>query len=1042
MTYGSYGSQTASRAGRSLRHLGALGLLMLLGAGTALAQGRIQGRVTDAADGEPLPGANISLVEAPTRGAVSAGNGSYLIPSIPAGNYTVRATYLGYRTFERRVTVTSSGIVNLDIAMTEGEVQLEDFVVTGYGVEIKRLETGASSTINADEFRTAPVQNAEQALQGRAAGVQITSVSGAPGAGVVIRVRGIGSLNAGTDPLYIIDGVQVRSGSLTSQAQGNLLNSLNPADIETIEILKDAAAVAIYGAQAANGVVLITTKRGREGPTQVEVASELGQVERFNTFDVLTGPEYANLLVMAARNRANYLGQAYGVPQAKATLFTGINNGASSVIFDTTGIGTSQAALDQRIAGLPTYDWQDAVQRENGGVRRKATVSLNGGVRNTRFFLSGGAEYNEGSVLKSDFDRLSFRANLDHRPTRKVGLETSVGVTRTSQFGTIANGNFINGPFFQPARQRPTDPIFAADGVAYNNPLRGNYNIVQGLNLEERENRALQVVGSVRSTYQILTNLILSGLAGVDATTLRDHNFRPPEIPVFAGTSGSGFEASREAYNFNTNATLNYLKSFGEHSVNTLIGTEYKREYSEQFTASATGFPSGLFTTLNSAATPTGATGFQTENRTASLFSQLKYDFDNKYFLTGSLRYDGSSRFGQDTRFGLFPSVSAAWDVARESFMRDGLFDEFKLRASYGITGNSDVGDFASRNLFARGGSYRGVSGVRQSQLGNPNLGWEESEQLDLGVDFSLFDTRVAGTFEYFNKESSDLLLPRPLFEDAGVNSVTENVGSINNRGVEFELRTLNFARGGFEWRTDLNLSRITNEITSLLPDQDTLLSFNYFVGQPRGVYYIQRYAGVNPADGRPMYYDRNGNITYSPTSRDLNVEGDVVPDFFGGVSNRFSYRGLALDVFFQFNVGQETFLQNEGFFLFDPSRGDNVDRRLLERSWSGPGDVDAEYPVIINSTNLPGSSNFYTTSSTRLLEDASYARLKTVTLSYNLPRALLRTARMRQAQLYLTGWNLATWTAFDGIDPELVGTSNAPYPQTRQYTLGVSLSF
>ncbi|HYE58523.1 MAG TPA: SusC/RagA family TonB-linked outer membrane protein, partial [Rhodothermales bacterium] len=286
-----------------------------------------------------------------------------------------------------------------------------------------------------------------------------------------------------------------------------------------------------------------------------------------------------------------------------------------------------------------------------------------------------------------------------------------------------------------------------------------------------------------------------------------------------------------------------------------------------------------------------------------------------------------------------------------------------------------------------------------------------------------------------------NLLLPRPLFTDAGVSSVTENLGSINNRGIEFELRTLNFARGGFEWRTDLNLSRLNNEITSLLPGQDTLLSSNWFVGHPRGVYYVQRYAGVNPADGRPMYYDRNGNITYNPQSRDLNVEGDVVPDFFGGISNRFSYKGLALDVFFQFNVGQETFLQNEGFFLFDPSRLDNVDRRLLERSWKQPGDI-AEYPIMVSSTNLPGASNFYITSSTRLMEDASYLRLKTLTLSYDLPRALLRLSRMRQAQLYASAWNLMTWTAYDGIDPELVGTSAAPYPQTRQYTLGVTLSF
>ncbi len=1007
-----------------------LALLATLGTTAAFAQGRIQGKVTDSNSGEPLPGANIILVESPTRGASSAGDGSYLITSVPNGTYTVRASYLGYTSFQRQVTVSGS-TVTLDIAMAEGDVSLEDFVVTGYGVEIRREVTGASTSVRGDEIAQVPVQSVDQALQGRAAGVQITSVSGAPGSGIQIRVRGIGSLAAGTTPLYVIDGVQVRSGNLSSQTTGNLLNGLNPADVESIEVLKDAAAVAIYGAQAANGVVLITTKRGTDGPTRVEFSSSLGAVDQVERFDVLTSPEYARVLLEGEQNRRNYLGLTYTFAQKQATL-------AAQGIVSTTA--TNDAELGAIIDALPTYSMTDDLLRT--GARRKADVSASGGVRNTRFYISGGAEYQEGQIIKSDFNRLSFRANLDHNPSRRLGISTSVGASSTQQFGTIDGGNFVNSPIFQPARQRPTDAPYNPDGT-FNTAVKGGYNVVQGVNLEQRVNRQLQMTGSFRTTYQALTNLVFTGLAGLDVVALRDRNFRPPEIPSFAGTGGTGFEASREALNYNMSATANYFKTFGKQSINMLAGTEYKRETEEQFSASAAGYPSGLFGTFQSASTPTAVAGFQTEYRTTSLFSQAKYDFDNKYFLTGSLRYDGSSRFGENTRFGIFPSISAAWDLAREPFLRTDLVDEFKLRASYGITGNSAVDNFASRNLFGARGSSGGASGLRQTQLGNPDLGWEEAKQFDLGLDFSLFDSRVGGSVDYFNKLNDRLLLNRPLQTDAGVNGVNENVGSLRNTGIEVELRTLNFARAGFEWRSDFNISFVDNEIESLLPGRDTLLTSGfggYFVGKPRDVYYIQQFAGINPADGRPMYYDKNGEITYSPAAADAQVSGDVVPDYYGGFNNTVSFKGLSLSAFLQYNVGQDAFLQQQGFFLWDPSRLDNLERIAVENAWRRPGDF-TEFPILLSSTSVPGSTGLYG-SSTRLLDDASYVRLKTVTLSYALPASLLRTVGTRGAQLYVTGNNLVTWTNFRGIDPELTGTAAANYPQSRVYTVGVSLSF
>ena len=358
----SNGTPVPQRLRAAMRGLWMIALWATLGTSAAFAQGRIQGTVTDANSGEPLPGANIILVESPTRGTSSGVDGSFTIPSVPAGSYTVRATYLGYKSAESRVTVSGSP-VTVNLAMTEGEVSLEDFVVTGYGVEIRREVTGASSSVRGDEIARTPVQSVDQALQGRAAGVQITSVSGAPGAGIQIRVRGIGSINAGTTPLYIIDGVQVRSGSLTSQASGNLLNGLNPSDVESIEVLKDAAAVAIYGAQAANGVVLITTKRGADGPSRIEFTSSLGTVVDQKNIDVLTSPEYARVLLDGEQNRRNFLGLAYTLDNKKTTL-SGQNINAAAA--------TTDAELNAIVDALPTYNWADAILRD--GARRKAAA--------------------------------------------------------------------------------------------------------------------------------------------------------------------------------------------------------------------------------------------------------------------------------------------------------------------------------------------------------------------------------------------------------------------------------------------------------------------------------------------------------------------------------------------------------------------------------------------------------------------------------------------------------------------------------------------
>lgn len=1021
----------------------------LMAASSAYAQNVITGRVTDVTTGEELPGANVSLVQLSNRGAATDADGNYRIAGLPAGTYTVRASYVGYATQERTITLSGSP-VSVNFALLESEITLADYEVTGYGVQaVRSTETAASSVVNGSEIRSVPVQSVDAALQGRAAGVQITSASGAPGAGLTVRVRGVGSINAGTQPLYIVDGVQVRSGTTAGNAT-NALAGLNPADIENIEVLKDASAVAIYGAQGANGVVLITTRRGREGPTTFEVSTSYGSAEQPTRFDLLNSQELFAARVEAARNRARIAGTAFTLNDEKALLYNSIlykldangnvvyQNGAP-VFFDTLGIGNSRANLDAAINGLPTVDWQDQLFRT--GLRRRVDIAAQGGARNVTFRVAGGYDNQEGQVVNSAFERYNLSSAFEFAPTSRIKIETSVRLARSQGDRTIADGNFVNSPFFQPARMLPWEAVYLdeTNGV-FNQSTKSGYNPLQIQLLEQRPYQQNQMTASLRGVFQLRQDLVFTAFGGTDYIGLNQRTVRPAAVSAYA--PGSVFEQRDNILNLNGYATLSYVKTFNRvHNVNVLGGVEARGENFESIGLSGTGLPTG-FVTLLPTASPGAPSSSDTQFRSLGAFSQVRYDYDQRYFLAASLRRDGSSRFGPDNRYGSFYSVSAAWDAARESFLRGSFVDQLQPRVSYGTTGNSNIGNFDYLTLFSRGGSYSNLTGVRLTQLGDPGLGWEESTQRNMGLDFAFFGGRVSGSLDAYVKENKNLLLTRPLVADASVGGgIVKNLGAVENKGFEVLINTVNLDRGGFSWTSSFNIGVNRDKVTRLLDDTTQRIGTSYQVGQSQGYYYLYRWAGVNPADGRSMWYDNNGNITYTPRAiLDQRPVGTIYPLSSGGFTNTFAFRGLSLSTFFQFVYKQATFIQQTGYFLLDPTRNDNLDRAILER-WTQPGDLTSVPKLYAFAAAEPGSqSNIL--ASDRFLEDASYVRLKTLTVGYDLPSAWARRLRMKSVNVYVQGQNLITWTHFSGLDPELVSTAAAAYPQPRVWLTGLNVTF
>jgi TonB-dependent starch-binding outer membrane protein SusC len=979
----------------------------------AYAQGRtVTGRVVSAADGSPLPGVAVVL-KGTTTGTGTDADGRYSL-AVPANGGTLMFSYLGYNSQE--VAVGNQSTVNVSLA--QSTTNLSEVVVTGYGKQERREVTGAISSVSAEVLENLPMQSFDRAMQGRAAGVQVTSQSGQPGAGISVTIRGTSTINGSTQPLYIIDGVQVSGGTLSTQAPANVLASINPEDIESIEILKDAAAASIYGSQAGNGVVIVTTKRGKAGATKFKASVQHGITEAYNPYETVNATEWIELRKEAYGNLYKRVGLTYDA-------------GSAFAVNQYFGAGGQPASI-------PSYDWVRAVLRT--GSVKQYDLSLSGGDAKTRFFLSTSLNSTEGTVLRSDYNRGTIRANFDHKINDKFSVESVLSLTGSKSTGpTTGTGFFINGAFTGGLYTPSINPIYNEDGTYNVNLIGTNFlNIVQNIELEERESIIAQTVSNLAFNYDIIPGLRARIFGGIDFSDVRDRNYRPASIPA-GGSGGTAFEAFRRNINYQTNATLNYNKKLNEvHNVGALIGAEYRSVEGTVLSANGAGFASPRLPLLSQAATPSAVGSSFTGYKNAGIFTNLKYDYKDKYLVSGTLRYDGSSRFGKDVRYGLFYGISGGWRVSEEAFMESLTFlDDLKIRLSYGEVGVQPTSNFGALGLYGGGGEYLGQPGLRPAQLANPNLTWEESAQVNLGLDYAMFNNRVYGSFDIYRKKTTELLLDRQLAGDTGFNSILENGGEIEAEGIDFELSTVNVDAGGFKWNTTFNISFVENKLISLNAGRDRIGN-TYIVGQPLNVRYTYDYAGVNPADGRPFYYDRNGNLTYQPIAADQKQVGDGNPDFFGGLNNSFSYKGLSLDVFFQYQYGGLSFLQAAQILETAGSGETQQAKSQLDR-WTTPGQI-TWVPAPYQGTE-PGVAS-RTLFSTRYLEEASYIRLKQLSLNYKLPTSLTSRANLGGVSVFVQAINLATYTNFRGDDPENAGNNLGAYPNPRSITGGLTVNF
>lgn len=1000
---------------------------------SAVAQYTVEGTVSDQSDGAPLPGATVVLVDT-DYGAATDADGYFEFTDVPDGTYTLRITFVGYVPLQRSIDVNED--LNLDLSLSMDQQSLSEVVVTGYGSVVREEMTGNITSISSRDIEEVPVNSFESALQGQASGVFIQRGTGKLGQGINIRVRGTSSVSASSQPLYVIDGIPVTAQSQSTTADTNPLTDLSPNDIESIDILKDAAAAAIYGSRAANGVVLVTTKRGQAGQTRVNVTLERGVSSPTNKKDWLNADEYIELFTESAERSP----------------FGDLSGGYLEGEFDFFAQGT-----DWRNREINT-DWQDEAFQDAHSTDFDMQVS--GGTETTRFFISGGISDQVGITRGDEFNRMNARLNVDHTASEKLTVGMNLGVTRTENI-RISNDNAFSTPL-QAVAQPPISPVYTpqfdnGDLSGFSDEPNENtlyYNFIRHVQGVDNNQTVFRNVGNLYADYSILPNLQFRSDLGLDLLFQNEDYYADRNTNAGENTNGYGDSRIVNIVNYTTNNYLTWDTQFAEdHKLTAVAGMSYQSSDRYLTFVSGTNFPTDSFTKLASAADITGGSTTQTVFRFLSYFSRANYTFKDRYLLSASARVDGSSRFGSNERYGFFPSISAGWIVSREEFMSDVDFLSFlKFRASYGLTGNANIGNFPSRGLYG-GTGYAGLSGLSPSQTPNPDLKWERTAQYNFGLDFELVGDRISGEVDYYIKKTDDLLLNVNVPATSGFTSQLRNVGELENKGFEFVLNTHNLV-GEFQWTSNFNIAFNSNKITDLDGQVITGGFLNRAVeGEPIAVMWGKEYAGVDPDNGDALYHlhsedgkDYDAGTTNSYSEANDVVIGDPNPDFIGGLGNRFSYKNFDLNVLLQFVYGNDIYNGGGRYQSANGDFFDNQTKNQLNR-WQEPGDI-----TDVPEARLFGGNG--SNPSSRYIHDASYLRLKNVVFGYTLPQSALDRLNLQRVRLYVSGLNLLTFTDYPGWDPEVntdlysqsnnlnIGNEFYSVPQARTISFGVNIGF
>ncbi len=983
-----------------------LGLFLLTTQALRAQTRTITGKIVDVKDGTPIAGASI-LVKDSKAGTTTASDGMFSI-AVPQNATTLIIAALGYE--RQEVSIRNTNSVQVSLKMGEAR-NIDEVIVVGYGTRIKRDVTSSISKVTSKDFQNLPLPTFEQALQGRASGVYMNTGSGKLGQGLNIRVRGISSISANQQPFVVIDGVPVVNQSLGSSTEpDNPLATINPDDIESVEVLKDASSAAIYGSRASNGVLLITTKSGKQGKTKLNVGYFTGWSEPTRKAKFLNATQYKELFTAAAENMG-YV--------------------AADEFRDNTG----------------TDDWNSnnntnwADQAFQKGYIHQYNVSLTGGDARTKFLLSGSFNDQKGIILGNRLTRATGRLNIDHTVNSMFKVGANLSLTQSNNYRVPSDNAFSNP--LQLNALPPLQPLLDADGKNNNATLYYN-NLIELEDNNRNLSKTYRTISNLYAEWAIKPNLRLRSQIGIDWNNLQENQFLGRRT-LDGAPEGYSFDNQVTASVFTNTNTLGWNNKYGDHSIDVLGGIEYQRGITNGANVTGRAFPSDKFTKIANAAIIAGGSSSETQFRFISYFTRANYKFKNKYLLGASFRVDGSSRFGKDNQFGVFPAVSAGWILSEESFLNNSKALSFlKLRTSYGRTGNAEIGNFSSLSLYGSA-AYANIAGLITSQIGVPDLTWENTDQFDIGLDFGFLQNRISGEIDYFSKNTKDLLLAVPVPATNGYTTIVKNIGDMTNKGFDFTLTGVILKGSGLNWTSSFNVSTYKNEVTRLVtpvpPGGRTI--GRLAVGAPFGQFYGRKYMGVDPANGDALYLAANGQTTNDYSAAIDTVIGNPNPDFYGGWNNKFSYKGFDLDIQCQFVKGGDLF-NIAG--IFQSVNGDYFDNQTIDQLnyWKKPGDVtDIPQPRLYEGNGTGKSS--------RWVQDGSYFRIKSVNFGYNFPAQWLKKAKIESARVYVAGQNLATFTKYKGYDPEVnatyIGNVNLGHdfytpPQARTITVGINLGF
>ena len=1032
-------------------------VLMLALITQAWAQNKtVTGRVTDLTTGEAMPGVTVRL-QGTTTAAPTDASGNYSI-SVPASEGKLVFSFIGY--INKEVAIGNQSTLN--VALASDTQNLNEVVVVAYGTADPATFTGSVAQIGAEKLSQRPVTNVTSAIAGQAAGVQVSGGSGQPGAGPDIRIRGFSSVNYANDPLYVVDGVPYTAG----------LSNLNTEDIASISILKDAASTALYGSRATNGVVMITTKRGKKNQVQVNVRALQGVSSRaVPEYDRVNAQEYYPLMWEAYRNSLVNATTTREQASQRATNdikgLLGYNpfNVPDNQIVRTDGTLNPEAQL---LWG-DDLDLEKALTRD--GSRSDYTVSFNGGTEKSDYYVSLGYLKEKGYLIKSDFERFSGRMNVNTNLTNwfKAGVNVNYTLTNSNQASTGSATGFVN-PFFFSRGIGPIYPVYQHDPAtgAYvldangeriydlggssptmTRPVYPGRHIVAETEFNNNLYRRNVLGGRTYGEITFLKDFKFTGNFAVDITNYEEQTYEN----TIVGDGAPAGRAGRTLYNltsYTANQLLNYNKTLaGVHTVDFLLGHEnYNRSF-DNLDGSKSGEIIADNTELQNFGTTNSFNTYHQDHRIESYFGRANYTFNDKYTVSGSYRRDGSSRFYKDVRWGSFWSVGASWRLDKETFFTMPTWvDMVKLRSSYGQVGNENIGDYyAWQALYTLGRNNGPEAGFSQESLGNQGLIWEKNNSYDAGVEFALFRNRLSGSVEYFNRESEDLLFEVQLPLSSGVASRIENIGSMYNRGLEIRLAGDIIKTSAFTWNLDVNWTTYKNEITKLPYDELVSGTKKLKKGRSLQDFWLREYYGVDPDNGDALYraitYNESNSkiigsdtVTSNANNARYHYAGSAIPKFSGGVTNTFTYKGFTLSALLTYSVGGQFYDSQYATLMNHGTYGGAMHEDMLNR-WQNPGDItNVPRLQVGNTANLAAASD-------RWLTDASYLNFRSVSLGYNLPAALSTRLKLRNVNIFATGENLALITKRKGMNvaQTFSGTTSAVYVPARVLSLGMNLS-